>query len=164
MAHGNWVIVVSNCIVGLSWDKFSCNNLFYGHYWRVIMRLFLFLFFIMLELHKPVLLSEKQINKFEIEPKVMWLPIQISLLWKIVSIVLNPSMTTANKVLLQVQVKKHSKKLLQMGIKLLHLIGINIFLVCRDASKPARNSCRNEGFWLWGSLFLHEMVTYLFFF
>ena len=57
-------------------------------------------------------------------------------------------MTTANKVLLQVQVRKHSKKPLQMGIKLLHLIGINIFLVCRDASKPARNSCRNEGFWL----------------
>ena len=164
MAHGNWVIVVSNCIVGLSWDKFSCNNFFYEHYWRVIMRLFLFLFFIMLKLHKPVILSEKQINKFQIEPKVMWLPIQISLLWKIVSIVLNPSMTTANKVLLQVQVRKHSKKLLQMGIKLLHLIGINIFLVCRDASKPARNSCRNEGFWLWGSLFLHEMVTYLFFF
>ena len=69
------------------------------------MRLFLFLFFIMLKLHKPVILSEKQINKFQIEPKVM-------------------------------------------GIKLLHLIGINIFLVCRDASKPARNSCRNEGFWL----------------
>lgn len=43
---------------------------------------------------------------------------------KIVSIVLNPSMTIANKVLLQVQVRKHSKELLQMGMKLLHLIGL----------------------------------------
>ena len=71
MAHGNWVIVVSNCIVGLSWDKFSYKNFFYEHYWRVIMRLFLFLFFIMLKLHEPVILSEKQINEFQIEPKVM---------------------------------------------------------------------------------------------
>ena len=35
------------------------------------MRLFLFLFFIMLKLHEPVILSEKQINEFQIEPKVM---------------------------------------------------------------------------------------------
>lgn len=33
------------------------------------MRLFLFLFFIMLKLHKPVILSEKQINNSKSNPK-----------------------------------------------------------------------------------------------
>lgn len=73
----------------------------------------------MLKLYKPVILSKKQINKFYLITYT-----NFTVMKKIVSIVLNPSMTIANKVLLQVQVRKHSKELLQMGMKLLHLIGM----------------------------------------
>lgn len=103
------------CQIAL-WDFLGTNLvavIFYVYYWRVIMRLFFLLFFIMLKLHKPVLRFEKHThaNKFQIEPKQdTWLPLQISLLWKIVSIVLNPSMTTGNKFYCRYRLESATRK------------------------------------------------------
>ena len=76
LATLKWHVVTGSLLCQIAlWDMLGTNLVaiifFYEHYWRVIMRLLLFLFFIMLKLHKPVILSEKQINKFQIEPKVM---------------------------------------------------------------------------------------------
>ena len=76
LATLKWHVVTGSLLCQIAlWDMLGTNLVaiifFYEHYWRVIMRLLLFLFFIMLKLHKPVILSEKQINKFQSEPKVM---------------------------------------------------------------------------------------------